>query len=165
MITGRVLVMNMAAPLATPSMPRVTRNDGMPARVVSRPLSMPTNPPVRIPKRAPTTQLSANCCIASPETTPQSATTEPTERSNSPAMMTIVIPTARMDTNVVCRRMFVQFSGDRKTGDQMGEDDDEQGERHDEKRLAGDAARARHVVEPLDGSRGLTARARVCDHA
>ena len=53
---GAEAVIHMAMPLAMPSMPRVTRNDGIPTRVVSRPLISPTKAPTSSPAKAPATK-------------------------------------------------------------------------------------------------------------
>ncbi len=91
----------------------------MDSQVVSTPLTRPTAAPVRRATTAPTSQTSPTFCMASAPTTPASAMVEPTERSNSPETMTSVMPTAMIDTSVVCRPILAKFSAVRNTGDAM----------------------------------------------
>ena len=56
MMTGLVLVIIIANPRATLSVPRVTRNDGIESRVATTPLMRPTIAPVARPAAAPTIQ-------------------------------------------------------------------------------------------------------------
>jgi hypothetical protein len=48
---------------------------------------------------------------------PDNASVEATERSIWPAMMTKVMPTATIETSVVCRPMLRKLSTDRNHGD------------------------------------------------
>ena len=49
-----------------------------------------------------------------PATAADNPTTEPTETSNSPAIMTIVMPAATISMTVICPSRLPTFAGDRK---------------------------------------------------
>ena len=49
-----------------------------------------------------------------PATAADRPTTEPTETSNSPAIMTIVMPAATINMTVICPKRFPTLAGDRK---------------------------------------------------
>ena len=78
------------------SMPaRVTMKAGMPTRATQKPFHAPTAIPTAIEARTPTHHGKSCWITRMADTAPHSATTEPTDRSMCPAMMTITIPIAR----------------------------------------------------------------------
>src|SRR4030095_9987795 len=104
---------HFAVPRPTPSMPSVAMNGTTFKRVITNPLTVPTNPPTRIPATSATDGDSPDL-IPSAVTTPVSAMVEPTARSIPPLIMIIVIPVAPMATMTVCERTMRRLFGDRK---------------------------------------------------
>ena len=105
--TGAELVIHWAVPTAIPSMPRVTRNDGIPSRLTSDPLIAPTTSPTTSPARIPGSTPQLEMVIA--VTTLDRPATDPTLRSISAAEIANVIPTAMTVIVAVCRRMFMRL--------------------------------------------------------
>ena len=109
--TAAVLLTHIAVPLAIPIMASVTRNEGIPTRVVKRPLTMPTTIPVRSPQNIP--PIRPNLANASAVVTEARPATEPIDRSISPADRTKVMPTAMMAIIAVWRTIFSKLFGSR----------------------------------------------------
>ena len=103
---------HIATPLAIPSMASVVRKDGMPIRVVSTPLKMPTASPVARPAHTPTKGPAASMAIA--VVTVASPATAPIDRSISPAASTKVMATAITAIMAVWRMMLSRLFGSRK---------------------------------------------------
>ena len=99
--------------------PKVTKKEGIESTVVSKPLIKPKAAPVARATTAPTSHTSPNLCMARAATTPARAMTDPTDRSNSPEIITRDMPTAIIETSVVWRPMLAKFSGVRNTGEAM----------------------------------------------
>ena len=79
------------------SMPAsVTMNAGIPKYAIQKPCHAPTRAPTTRQRTAATGQGRPHCVIITPAIAPLKATTEPTDRSMWPAMMTITMPMARM---------------------------------------------------------------------
>ena len=110
--TGAVPVIHMATPVVMPSVPSVTRNDGMPARVTSRPLIEPTINPVSKPAKMPA--ATPNLEIVSAVATAPRPATAPTDRSISALEITKVMATAITEIVAVCRTMFKRLLPERK---------------------------------------------------
>src|SRR3546814_2234549 len=70
--------------------------------VTRMPLIQPQTDPVRMPKTMPIGTSMPHSLTASAATTPASASTEPTERSMPPVMMTQVAPMPRNAIEVTC---------------------------------------------------------------
>jgi hypothetical protein len=104
---GAVFEIHIAAPCAIPSMPSVTRNDGMRAPVTSAPLIAPTASPTSSPATIPATSPWRWIVIA--HTIAERPATEPTERSISAVEMTNVIATAMTAMIALCRAMLSRF--------------------------------------------------------
>ena len=98
------------------SMPRVTTNELMPRPSVSPALISPTIAPTASAKSSPSTRLSCrlSSCIA---ITPMNACIDPTERSTSRAMMSIVIPIAVIATRETVLSSVPMFRFVQKTSD------------------------------------------------
>ena len=79
------------------SMPAsVTMNAGIPKYAIQKPCQAPTSAPTT---RQSTTAIGHgmfHCVIITPAMAPVKATTDPTDRSMCPAMMTMTMPMARM---------------------------------------------------------------------
>ncbi|MDQ0743542.1 hypothetical protein QFZ62_000850 [Clavibacter sp. B3I6] len=97
------------------------RNTSMPASVTMN-AGMPTNAtqkPCQAPMSAPTTSDSATAAphgrphsfMLSAATAPTVATTEPTDRSMWPAMITMTMPIARISTYAFCWMRFATLPG------------------------------------------------------
>ena len=105
-----------AVPRTTSSMPRVTRNEGIFSRV--------TNSPLNSPISAATTRLIKNATPsdATPAlnsvhmTTGANPNSDPTDRSNSPAVISSVIASAMSPSSTVKVRVLLILRTDRKSG-------------------------------------------------
>jgi hypothetical protein len=79
---------------------RVTIKGGTRSRVIINPEKPPETKPRQIPRTAASRTLSPGCplifSMTAAAATPESATTDPTERSMPPVMITKVMPTARI---------------------------------------------------------------------
>ncbi len=75
---------------------RVTMKAGIPTNATQKPCQAPTTRPTAIAARTPIHHGAPFLMTSVAETAPVSATSEPTDRSMCPAMMTITIPIARM---------------------------------------------------------------------
>ena len=95
-------------PLITPSIPSVTRNDGMRTFTAMRPLRRPAATPTPTAASAPARNPAAVTTCAA--TSDDSATTEPTERSISAAASANVIPTAITAIGAAWRPMFSRLA-------------------------------------------------------
>jgi hypothetical protein len=73
-------------------------NAGMPTNATQKPCQAPTSAPVSRATTTATPQGRPQLFIAIAEIAPTIATTEPTERSMWPAMITITMPIARIST-------------------------------------------------------------------
>src|SRR6478672_1177415 len=112
---GKPSVMKSALPRTTSSMPSVTRKDGI--------LSCVTNQPLTRPIRAATT--SAATKPISSEVTPllnsvhistgEKPNRDPTDRSNSPDVISKVIASAIRPSSTVKASVLEMFCGDRKS--------------------------------------------------
>src|SRR5215469_9031167 len=90
------------------SMPSVTTNGGIPTKAMRRPLTAPTARAVS--SAAPTpAQMLKPAFITTPSTMPVRHTTEPTDRSMPPVMMTAVMPRATMATKAKLRVTLNRF--------------------------------------------------------
>src|SRR5215204_3273886 len=108
--------MNKAVPRTTSSMPSVTRNDGILSRVTNRPLTRPI--------KAATASATMNA--VSSDVTPLlnkvhintgvKPKSEPTDRSNSPDVISSVIASAIKPNSTVKASVLLMFCGDRKSG-------------------------------------------------
>ena len=105
--TDSRFVISRARPATTPSEASVTRNDGSRRSVTKRPLTTPTPRPT--PRPAAIASTAEWLCITSAVTSAERATTEPSERSISPALSTKTTATAITLTGVVCRTMLSKF--------------------------------------------------------
>src|ERR671939_562507 len=109
---GAEAVIHWATPAAMPSMPRVTRNDGIPSVLTRPPLMAPTTSPTARPATMPATRPHRDRAIA--VQTLDRPATEPTLRSISAAAMTYVIATAITVMIAVCRNMLSRLLALRK---------------------------------------------------
>src|SRR3954467_11115603 len=109
---GAEAVIHWAMPAAMPSMPRVTRNDGIPRVLTRPPLMEPMTTPTARPATIPATRPQWDTAIA--VQTLDRPATEPTLRSISAAEMTYVIATAITVTIAVCRKMLSRLLALRK---------------------------------------------------
>ena len=97
-----------AIPLMTPSIPSVTRNDGMRTFTEMIPLRSPAATPTPTAASAPARNPAA--VTTSAATRDDSATTDPTDRSISAAARANVIPTAITAMGAACRPMLSRFA-------------------------------------------------------
>jgi hypothetical protein len=104
---GSVFVTHIAVPWATPSIPSVTRNDGIAKTATSAPLTEPTTSPVTRPTTIPATIPWSWIVIA--VVTDARPAVAPTERSICAAPITNVIATAMIEIVAVARRMLSRF--------------------------------------------------------
>ncbi len=75
---------------------RVVMNAGIPTKATQKPCQAPIAAPTSRPARTPTHQGWSWRITIVALTAPTSATTEPTDRSMCPAMITITMPIARI---------------------------------------------------------------------
>ncbi len=108
---GADAVIHWATPTAMPSMPSVTRNDGMLSSVTRPPLITPTTTPTPSPASTPATR--PNCATVMAATTDERPATEPTDRSISAAEITKVTATAITVIVAVWRKMLSRLLPDR----------------------------------------------------
>ena len=80
---------------------------------MERPLNRPQASPIDIPTPIEA-QIGKPACKASPVMTPDSATTDPEERSMPPVMMTKVCPQATTAISEVATRIAMMLDDDRK---------------------------------------------------
>lgn len=71
-------------------------NDGMPMYAMKKPCSAPAAAPISSVRATATGHGICCCTMSTAATAPTSAVREPTDRSMWPAMMTIIIPMARI---------------------------------------------------------------------
>src|ERR1700676_768050 len=109
--TGRAPVICNATPRATSIMPSVAMNGGNPMRVTNKPLNAPQIAPMITPPSMPigtgTPAFTSNAA-----TTPESASTDPTDRSIPPVMITQVAPTPRYAMDVTCNHTVMPLPSD-----------------------------------------------------
>ena len=88
-------------------------NGGRPARATVSPVRNPHPPPTAIPTASAMMRVTGPSCppIASAASTPQTASTEPTDRSMPAVMMTKVMPTARMQLMATWLATLTRLSG------------------------------------------------------
>ena len=84
-----------------------------------RPEAAPETTPESSPMAKATGMDMPASTISLTVTTPDRATTEPTDRSMPPIKMHSMIPTARLAFVVICRMTFIIFLEVRKCSDQM----------------------------------------------
>jgi hypothetical protein len=104
--------------------PRVTMKDGIRALVTMRPATSPKNGPTQSAARMARRMIQASCwpvtaegiqrTISQPATAADSPTTEPTATSNSPEIMTMVMPAATISITVIWPSRLPMLIGDRK---------------------------------------------------
>src|SRR5579863_1167725 len=95
------------------SIESVTRNDDMPTLVTRIPLIAPTAMQIAKPISKATPRSTPAFCASSITETGASAKTAPTERSNSPAVSSSVMPRAMMPSSGKNAIMLEMLSGDR----------------------------------------------------
>ena len=113
--TGSPWEYTRAAPRIRLMVPRVTMNGCRPSFEIMVPLTTPTATPSRMPRPMAMGTLMP-CSMLVVTTIPTRATSEPTERSMPPWMMTRVMPTAIMPLIEDWTTMLVRFSRVRKIG-------------------------------------------------
>ena len=112
---GRPSVNISAAPRATLIMPSVMMNGGRRPSAITSPLASPHAAPTA--SAAPTAAGAGQPAFnAAASTTPENATSDPTERSIPPDTMTNVMPTATIALMEVCSITFNAFETVRKCG-------------------------------------------------
>ncbi len=109
---GAVSVIHIATPRAMPSMPRVTRKDGMATIATSAPLMAPTRRPVSSPTASPGSSPKPSMVMAA--VTEARPATAPTDRSICAAPMTNVMATAMTVMTAVWRNTLSRLVGFRK---------------------------------------------------
>jgi hypothetical protein len=109
---GAESVIHWATPAAMPSIPSVTRNDGMLSMLTRVPLTVPTITPTARPTAIPATTPQSEIAMAV-QTLARPAT-EPTLRSISAAEITNVTPTAMIEIVAACRKMLSRLFVDVK---------------------------------------------------
>ena len=100
-------------PVTKPIVANVTRKDGRRRRVTNRPLNSPTTAPTPRPTSAPSSQLPYSCSTLAADSAAR-ATTEPIDRSISPAQRTNTVPTAITVIGADCTAILVRFERVRK---------------------------------------------------
>ena len=101
-----------ASPRAIAIDAKVTMNGFMPSSVTAMPLKRPQPMPTRMPV-ATASGTGAWSCITMAAAIPESATTEPDERSMPPVMITKVWPQATMAISEVATRIAIRLAVDR----------------------------------------------------
>ena len=106
------------------SVPRVTMKDGIRALVTISPAISPKNGPTQSAASMATRMIQSSCCpvvpdgiqrtISQPATAADRPTTEPTATSNSPEIMTMVMPAATISITVIWPKRLPMLIGDRK---------------------------------------------------
>ena len=126
------------------SMPSVWMKAGMRRRTTTRPLTRPTQGAGQQAAEERHAAPAAPAAVISlAATTAESPATEPTERSNSPVISSIVWPMAMMPTKETTRRMARTLRSETKAGSSAVKKSDQQDQRRDHADLAdGDEARA-----------------------
>ena len=110
-------VTTKASERAIISMPSVTMKDGIRPLVVMTPFTKPIAGPISSDRiTAGTTPI---CCINAAETAAASATTEPTEMSNSPEIMTMVMPAATIRLTAIWPIRLAMLIQVRKRGERI----------------------------------------------
>ncbi len=97
--------------------PSVTMNDGMRPLVVTMPFSHPLAGPISSESSTPATMPYCSMTVA--ETAADSATTEPTEMSNSPAIITMVMPAATISGTAIWPIRLAMLIQLKKRGDRL----------------------------------------------
>ena len=99
----------IATPWKIPSVPSVVISALTRARATSRPFSSP--PRAARPNPAATARPTGQPCraISQPDTAPTIDIIEPTERSNTPQIISAIIPTARMPSTARLFRIARRF--------------------------------------------------------
>ena len=112
---GRPSASMSAAPRATLIIPRVAMKGGSRPTVISRPLIRPHASPIASAIAIPT-GAGRPLSSASARPIPAKASTDPTDRSMPPEMITNVIPMATMAFRAVCSSTLSRFETVRKCG-------------------------------------------------
>ena len=103
------LVITKARPCSTPSIARVTINDGTLVNREKYPFTFPTIRPMARTITTPAQIGSPRWMMSSAAMVPARAWVEPIARSISPPISKIVNPTAMIPTTELCRAMLVRF--------------------------------------------------------
>ncbi|MET3800547.1 hypothetical protein ABID70_000502 [Clavibacter michiganensis] len=105
----------MRSTSATPrntSMPAsVTMNAGIPTNATQNPCHAPISAPTTSDSTTAVPHGSPHSFMLSAATAPTVATTEPTDRSMWPAMITMTMPIARISTYAFCWMRFATLPG------------------------------------------------------
>ena len=112
---GRPSAHIRASPRATLIMPRVAMNGGRRPIVTIAPFTSPQSAAL-VSASVTASGNPAPDCKALARTTPERASTEPTERSMPPDMIANVIPAATIALIALCSRTFSRFETVRKCG-------------------------------------------------
>ncbi len=97
-------------------MPSVTRNEGIFSRVTNKPLTRPMRTAVTIAITKATPSEATPALKSVHISTGEKPKTEPTERSNSPAVMRRVMASAMKPISTVKISVLLMFRGERKSG-------------------------------------------------
>jgi hypothetical protein len=89
-------------------------NAGIPTNATQNPCHAPTTAPTPSARTTAAHQGKPHCIIEIAEIAPTIATTEPTERSMCPAIITTTMPTARMSTYAFCWMRLLMLPGSRR---------------------------------------------------
>ena len=106
---GFPLVVISAKPLAMFIIASVTMNAGILTFVMKNPSIRPITVPIRTPARSAGTRPQPDLAIKAIDITPESATTDPTDRSMPPSRITYVMPNAIIPFVDICCRTFMIF--------------------------------------------------------
>ncbi len=115
---GVPFVISRAAPLADVMTAIVTIKSGRLHRVISEPASVPNVTPISAARTA-AAGIGTPACSRSATETPESATTDPTERSMPPTMTTNVMPIAMMPGIAERCHRLMTFCSSRKLGERI----------------------------------------------
>jgi len=108
-------------PLAMASIARVAMKEGMRTRVTRSPFTAPHASPMATPARVANGVGHLHHWSAMPPTTPESASTDPTERSMPPVSITKVSPAVTAARTETWARRFLRFVSVRKWGERAEE--------------------------------------------
>ena len=114
MMSWRPLISRLLRPCSTKYMPSVVMKDGMRKRVVTRPLTTPTPAPTASATASASHSFMSWVTKRIAQTIGTKAKFWPTERSNSPDIISRVIPTETMPTVAAMLEIAVMVCGDQK---------------------------------------------------
>jgi len=114
-VMGTPLQMIYTMPRAMLCMPSVTMKGAMLVREMMKPFTTPKPVPIAMPRRMDS-GMGMPSVMKLAETMLEMASTDPTERSIPPPVMTIVIPSATMAVMELCSKMLRRFFCERKFG-------------------------------------------------